>query len=275
MHHITFIRIGSLALILNFLFLISCGDDSKFSFPGTVFTIKKVFDVGNSSNASDVRVTFSLSDDVNFSDVKEIRLVITKSSQSFTAQDLDNLAAGNFFSTMNEEGLKSIKPDSNTKDTDGNQILAGVDYKIYLIALGSDGAVNVSSPKDFKLANKPVYEGDYVGTWNDDIIKDLRFSLRIADDYTGSIFYTDNFMGCCGPIPDATLIMKVSGSTIDSFSFDQYILDYPAGTGGHCPAQVNTKGRFKDDIELSLDSFPFSDCDGAGRTVRISDLIRQ
>ena len=168
-------------------------------------------------------------------------------------------------------GVNAIKPTSSTKDSEGNSIVNDESYNVYVAAIGRDDAVNLSKPAFILLKNKPIYAGDYIGIWRDQKISNLKFSMRILDDYSGFIYYTDQFLGCCGPTPDGTLILQINGSIVESFDLNQYLVLYK---GGHCPTKVNTKGQFKDDIELSLDPFPFSDCDGAGRTVTISELKR-
>ena len=262
--------------LLSILFLVSaCGDDPKFTFPAKVFTIDKAYDVGNNNDASDIRVNVSLEGSVNASDIQEVRLIVVKTGKTISTTDLPNLAPGNFFSAQSEDGVNVIKPTSSIKDSDGNSIVNGESYNVYVAAIGRDDAVSLSKSKFLLLKNKPIYAGDYVGIWRDQKISNLKISITIADDYTGSIYYTDKFAACCAGQQDGLLVMKVNGNIIESFDYDQYLGNYPAGTGGHCPTKVSATGQFKDDIELSLDPFPFSDCDGAGRTVTISELIRQ
>lgn len=268
------IKIASSFLIVNLFLASSCGDDPKFEFPTKVFTIDKIYDVGNNNNALDIRVQVSLNEVVNTTDITEIRMIVVKSGKTLSIADVQSLPTGNFYSAKSEVGVNVIKPSSAIKDVDGNSIENDISYKVYVAALGNDDAINLSKPLDFILVNKPIYAGGYKGEWSDQKGK-FKFSVTISDDYTGSIYYGENFSSCCGGLEDATLVMKLNGSIIESFNFVQYLQDYPNGTGGHCPTTVSASGEFKDDIILTLNPFPFSDCDGAGRTVTILGLTRQ
>lgn len=124
-----------------------------------------------------------------------------------------------------------------------------------------------------------VYAGDYVGTWTDGI-GSFPFSLRISDgDSTGQIWYSPNFMSCCGggTSEDVNFKMTVDGSTITAFNMEQYLVDYPQGTGGHCQTTAIATGSFSFEAGkrvLTLNPFEFSDCDGT-RTVTFFKLTKQ
>lgn len=250
----------------------ACGDNSKFEFPPNVFTIDKVYDVGNLGSASDIRVKLTFNTAVNPKDVNELRLIITKSTVKITLTEASE--AKNYFSAASSgEENQTIRLASETMDFEGNSIESNTTYNLYVLAMGTDGAMSLSNAASISLENKPIYAGDYVGKWKDDL-GDLEISLTVNEDYTGLLFYTKSLKSCCKGVSDAIFVMVVNGSTIESFNFDQYLKDYPPGTGGHCPAAVSATGKFIDDIRLTLDDFPFSDCDGAGRTVTLFDLTK-
>jgi len=120
--------------------------------------------------------------------------------------------------------------------------------------------VRLSSPKEFMLADKPIYSGNYTGLWADATLGSLQISAIIYDDYSGILFYTKNYLPCCGGISDAVITMSVNGTAISSFHFSQYLGDYK---GGHCVTTADATGNFLDDINLVLNAFPFTDCDGS------------
>ena len=125
----------------------------------------------------------------------------------------------------------------------------------------------------------PVYAGSYVGTWTDGI-GSFPFSLQISEgDSIGKIWYSPNFMSCCGggSTEDVNFTMTVEGSTITAFNMVQYLVDYPQGSGDHCPTTATATGSFSIEAGkrvLSLDPFQFSDCDGS-RTVTVFKLTKQ
>jgi hypothetical protein len=102
-------------------------------------------------------------------------------------------------------------------------------------------------------------------------LKTFSISLIINDDYSGALFYKSTFTPCCGGTKDASLFMEVDGSMITSFDINQFLGSY---RGGNCPTTASASGAFRDDIYLSLNPFPFSDCDGI-RTVLKFELTRQ
>ncbi len=124
-----------------------------------------------------------------------------------------------------------------------------------------------------------VYAGDYVGTWTDGI-GSFPFSLRIsAGDSSGKIWYSPNFTSCCGggTSEDVNFKMTVNGNAITAFNMEQYLVDYPQGTGGHCPTTATATGSFSFEAGksvLSLNPFEFSDCDGS-RTVTVFRVTKQ
>lgn len=268
MQHITFIRIGSLALILNFLFLISCGDDSKFRFPPEAITVNKVYDIGNANDATDVRIHISISKDVSNSDITEFRVIMVKSGKKITEDDVLTMAVGNYFSALPSGDTKDavIKPISSTKDSDGSLIIDETTYQLYAVAIGKDNAISISEPKEFKLQNRPIYAGKYLGSWRDlgpPGPANTPTTLIINDDYTGQIFFSDDFSSFGFNAEDEIVDMSVSGNVISSFRLKQNIGGYKGKFGpSGCPASGVLSGSFEDNINLTLNQFTWSDCDG-------------
>jgi hypothetical protein len=84
-------------------------------------------------------------------------------------------------------------------------------------------------------------------------------SLHIADDYSGRMFYAnDTFKPYGAGTQDALTTMNISGTSISSFTLNQFIEGYKGG----CPANKNLTGHFNDDIELVFETFEWADCDG-------------
>ena len=112
------------------------------------------------------------------------------------------------------------------------------------------------------MEDKPIYAGDYIGTWEDlgppGPAKTI-MSMRITPDYKGEMFYASNkFMPFGTGSQDAVITMTVNGATIASFVLNQAVGGYKGG----CIATQTLTGRFVDDVNLVLDNFNWPDCDG-------------
>ena len=253
--------------------LSSCGSksDPPFQYPKTVFSIGKIYDVGNSGSAADIRVHADFDISVGIGNVSEVRLIISKASKSLSESDVLALKPGTYFAaTSGGAATQVFKPDASIKDVDNEPIQNDRDYKIYIAALGKDNAIRLSDPRGFTLMDRPIYAGSYVGVWVDTKLGSLPISLSLDNNYKGTLFYTNTFHACCGGGSDAIVTMVVNETAITSFHFDQYLGSYK---GGHCEATVEATGNFSDDIRLILGNFPFSDCDGS-RTVTTFSLTR-
>jgi hypothetical protein len=267
--------------ILGLSLLASCKEETKYEFPADVITIVKVSDIGNKNNFSDVWAEISINKEVTATSLVEIRALLQKSSTGteLSQSEIVNLSTDRFFSlksfNFKADNKIVIEPSESIKDTEGNPISGDKDYKFYIAVIGKDNAFSLSAPKNLRLSSQSKYSGKYLGVWNDQLIKNLLISMIIFDDNTGRLYYTKSFSPCCGGSQDATFEMKENADLTMLFSFNQFLGNYPPGTGGHCEALMSTQGILKDEKLLVLNSFPFSDCDGGGRTVVISGLTRQ
>jgi hypothetical protein len=265
------IKIIAFALTLNLSLISSCGNDPKFQFPLDAFKIDKVYDIGNANDASDVRIHIAVSKDVSISNINEIRTVVVKNGKKITEADVSTIKAGNYFSITptGDDKNQVIKPSSSTKDFDGSPIINETTYQLYAIVIGKDDAISITSPKEFKLLNRPIYAGNYLGSWRDlgpPGPANTPTTLRINDDYTGQMFFSDDFQSFGFNAQDEIVEMSVNGNVISSFKLQQNIGGYSgnppkAGLSG-CPASGVLTGNFEDDINLKLNQFSWSDCDG-------------
>ncbi len=244
----------------------------NFQLPTNSYTINKVYDIGNSGNSSDLRVQLTVLPTIPVADFIEVRLIITKATKSFSADEIAGLASGNFFSIpISNTALQVIKP-SSVKDSDGDDLTNGIAYNIYVGIIGKEDAKQLSGAKNFILADKPIYAGDYVGTWEDlgpPGPGTFPVTLRVAENYSAQMFYTPNFApyGHGPGLQDVSATLEITGSTF-SFDANQFIDKYIGGgaftTGGSggCPATKVLTGVIQDDINLVFDIFNWSDCDG-------------
>jgi hypothetical protein len=235
--------------------------------PDNVYTVSRAYDIGNNGNASDIRLNLDFSASAKISDLEEVRLVIAKNSKTLTIDQVLELTSGNFLElTISGDVKQVIKPLATLKDSDGDVITNG-NYKAYIATFGIEGSKQLSEAKELVLSDKPVFAGDYIGTWEDlgppgPAI--FPMSLRIADDYSGKMYYANaTFTPFGSGIQDAITSMSVTGTTITSFTLDQLIGGYMSG----CAANKTLTGDFNDDINLVLDTFSWSDCDGTRNVI--------
>ncbi len=267
-------RMNVTLVLIVFFSIASCGDDPvqkqnpSFQLPDELYEVIMVYDIGNNNNETDIRTELKFLTSANLADIEEARLVIVKASESFTVQQIDGLASGNFLNlSLSNTAKQIIKPSSGSlKDSDGSAIGNG-SYKVYVAILGKENSRQLSEPKNIVLADKPIYAGSYIGTWEDlgpPGPAKFPMSLRISDNYTGKMFYANATFTPFGTgSEDATTTMVVDGITITSFELTQLIGGYMGG----CPANETLTGQFEDDINLNLATFSWADCDGTRNVI--------
>jgi hypothetical protein len=263
-----------------FAFLFPClackEDGNEFQLPDSLFVSDKIYDIGNNGNATDVRVEISVSPSINTADLIDVRLVIVKASSTFGLNESRTLTTGNFFSAPISSSAKQVIKPGNIKDAEGNAVINGTAYKIYIVAIGKDNATQLSNAIELTLLDKPIFAGNYLGTWEDlgpPGPASFPITLKINNDYTGSLFYTPNFVpyGRGAVTEDVKTTLVVTGATF-TFQMNQLIGQYVGngafGSNGGCPASKNLSGTIQDDFTLIFTVFNWSDCDGT-RDVRM------
>lgn len=250
-------------LSLTVVTLLSCSfvgckkDDPSVNFPVNSVLIKKIYDIGNNNNASDVRADLTFDPPVNLSDIMEVRLIISKAAVKEEAARA--LPATNYQTITAASADQVGKFEGSVKDAEGATIANGIDYKLYVALTGRGDAFFLSKPVSFSLANKSIYAGDYTGIWNDALFKNTEVTMSLQEDYTGVVYYSKSFQACCGGTSDGTVKIVFNATTITSFVVNQYLGNYK---GGHCPTTYTAKGTVSDDITLLITDLTGSDCDG-------------
>ncbi|MGD1946949.1 MAG: hypothetical protein ACFB0A_11975 [Croceivirga sp.] len=135
---------------------------------------------------------------------------------------------------------------------------------IHLLSCSSDDSSGQEEEKEESLV---TLEGDYIGTWNSNTDLDITYTdFGISAKFTfansektrlrGEFFATTSFTSCCGsPGNDGTMLINLDGDTIESFTFNDQIID--------CTGNFNGSGRItsKTPYTLQID-FTGNDCDG-------------
>lgn len=242
--------------------IVSCGDTDPSAKSSDTYTIKRVFDIGNSGSPTDIRVHFDFKVGTILSEISHVRLVFVPGSKGLSKEKAESLDLGSFFElTVSSTSHQVAKVDTDIKDAESKPITNGA-YTAYIVVLKVDGKIEVSKGEKFTLSDSPIYVGDYIGTWEDlgpPGPAKFSMSLRIADDYSGKMFYANaDFKPFGTGSEDATTTLTVDGALISSFVLNQLIGDYKGG----CAASGTLTGTVEDDINLVLYTFSWSDCDG-------------
>jgi len=99
---------------------------------------------GWAGNASDITINFDNA--LNEETLSEYRFFIVK-SESAEDFDLESANTNSFFNIVIPDGseIYSINPDENSKDSDGDDVLEDVAYKIFVLSLADGNIANFNS----------------------------------------------------------------------------------------------------------------------------------
>ena len=116
---------------------------------------------GWSGNASDITIEFSRA--FNEETVTEYRIFIVK-SESAEDFDLESANTNSFYTIVIPDGsaIYSINPEENSKDTDGDDVLEDVAYKIVVLSIADGTIANYNSLSC--VSNEiviPIYTGNF------------------------------------------------------------------------------------------------------------------
>ncbi len=245
--------------------------------PTLPYSISHVYDIGNSNNASDMRVEVLLSSSADIAQWAEVRLVIAKSSVPFTEAQISGLSdANSVVIPLSQETRTVVHPDT-AKDADGDTIGNDQPYDLHLAAIGISGAPVLSKATKLTLEDKPVFAGNYLGTWEDlgpPGPGKYPMSMRIDVNYAAQMFYTGNYKPYGRGVQDATATFTVDQGTC-TLAVNQFIAKYIGGgqftngAGGGCPATQTLSCKIVDEVGIVFDVFNWADCDGT-RDARLS-----
>lgn len=264
-------KLLSFTLAMSVIFIASCENESTppptptptptpgYEFPNNSVSITKVYDINNNGNATDLRVNFKLSTADVLLNAEEIGIIVSKSS--LTIDQVKALSSDRYAVVSKPTDITAIGRITTTiTDIEGGAIANDVLYKVYVFLKNAE-AYSLSNALDITLKNKPIYAGRYKGIWNDALFKNFKVSMILNDDYTGDIFYSDNFVSCCptGEKNDAAATFIISGATISSFEANQFLPNYALDG---CPTTYTAVGTIPDEITLSLTNLAGTDCDG-------------
>ena len=235
------------ALLL--LFHLSCEKEEPL--PESTFQSIAAFDMGNSTDASDIVVQIKMDP----KSVSEVHLLVSMSS-TLTAGEASQAPAASFLKVIPAAATVVKLPD--LQKTISGENFENKEYFVYALAIGSKSSSLLSKPSSITLSDKPIYAGKYTGTFHDNFGA-KNASVILADDYTGQMFYTQTFVSFCNnsTANDGTLTLAFNGDDITDFTFHQFFPCFMAG----CDGNFTGTGVVVDYLQLVV-NFTGLDCEG-------------
>jgi hypothetical protein len=221
-------------------------------------TEAKIYDIGNTGTGSDILIHFSLAASHTLT---EASIFLVPAGQTFSLKNAVDLAPALKRTVTLQKGViqYKIKLSGLTQDVQGHTMTKESAYILYIFQKQDDLSGALSKGYPVILKDQDPVIGDYRGVWNDALFKNFTLTLRMMDAQNGMMFYSENFKSCCKGDHDGKVIIRSNGTTISSFTFNQFLGDY---NGGHCEATYTAQGLWEDDISFTISNITGKDCDG-------------
>ncbi|MWV45959.1 copper amine oxidase N-terminal domain-containing protein [Paenibacillus sp. HJL G12] len=152
-------------------------------------------DVGDSNNGSDLQVTFTRAD--NDTDISQYRVMVVKASKAGNFNDAAAINLNSYYYTAvrnNGNGSYNVILNTDARDTDGEFIVNGVSYKVFVLSVGNHGTNALSGASgaitlDTVVSTQPV--GDLRASDDGDQHngRDLKVSFIKASDEKNILEY--------------------------------------------------------------------------------------
>ncbi|MCZ6693874.1 MAG: hypothetical protein O6939_08215, partial [Bacteroidetes bacterium] len=120
-------------------FFSGCGGDDSGSGTTAVDEIDPAFnitavDIANNGNGADIEISFVKPSTTG---IAEFRITIVKSSQSggYDLNTANGVPPGNYFSVDKDVSGVKINLGANTNDTDGESIVNGIGYNVFMLSV--------------------------------------------------------------------------------------------------------------------------------------------
>lgn len=237
------------------LSLPSCKDDD-IGLSSNVHDFK-IWDIGNTHDASDIRVDFKV--EINTGEITEYWGLIVKEGTSLVASQVPTFASNQIQQSTIESSSKFMKFESEQVDTDGDPIDLANSYQV-IIYTPENG--KISRPSEaLTLKDTPPLSGKYKGVWDDNFYTAFGISAEITqsgNNISGIFYYSSSYTSCCGGSDDGTIAFSFNElGTITNFRYAQDLLNYMGG----CPGSYVGSGNREGDFTFMV-NFTGDDCDG-------------
>lgn len=272
------INTGIFYLLITFLICGGCKEEQitpTLNLLDFVTGIRAI-DLKNEGNAGDIVLLFSIQ---NPAEADQVQLFIRKGPDlsGFDRNDVDIVSPDRFFTLDLSSTRYDVSLPSSFTDIEGDPITNGTEYTIgLLISKGGEIFLNKES-QSITLKNEHFLNGEFTGTWDDNLYTAFGISARISVLSTGGraggdFFYSGNFTSCCMGENDGTIsfILNEDGS-IEDFIYRQHLVSFQ---GGECPGTYTGEGQLEEYTTLVI-NFSGNDCEGdhTGGRIRLSKKL--
>lgn len=223
----------------------------------------KVIDYNNNGNASDIVLLFKVE---NPGEAEQVQIFLSKSPDLSTIDRalVDNLAPASLMSVDLSGEDYDISLPAGLTDIDGNPIESNTEYILgFLLVSNGEKFLNEEFGQT-SLINQHFLNGDYQGTWRDQLYSEFVVSAKIRLSLSGGraggeFFYRANFESCCEGTDDGSIsfTLKEDGS-LEDFRYLQEVVNF---NGGPCDGTYTGSGEVKDYTTLVFE-FTGEDCEG-------------
>jgi len=230
----------------------------------------RVIDIGNEGNAGDIVLLFSIQ---NPGTADQVQIFLSKGPDLslIDREDVEIVSPDRFFTLDLSRTSYDIALPASLTDIEGNAIEKDTEYTLgFIITQGGEKFLNQES-EQLILKEEHYLNGDFTGTWDDNIYTafgiSAKISLRLAGGRAGGdFFYSGNFTSCCQGQDDGTISfnLKEEGS-IEDFIYRQDLVSFQ---GGSCPGTYTGSGTVENYTTLVI-SFTGDDCEGPHTNGRI------
>ena len=253
-----------LAIIAVMTMVMACDKGDPPGITPDLVTEILAFDLGNAGDASDIRVDFTVENNLN---VVEYRIMVIPAGQIglFEASEAEAVPQVHYVDIIPEDLLEteysiSRLPQGLT-DIHAQTISNDNDYVVVVFVVGT-GQVQLSKPtRTLSLREQGIYDGIYMGNYQSDpegsvFVDSIRF-VSSQDTYAGQLYRRCPRGDICEP-GEFVLVGDVSfdvvQESIESFTYNQsrclYILcNAPDGI---CPGVFTGEGEIVDEIAISI-----------------------
>ena len=252
-------RINLFLLIITFFTGCSEADEDEIS---SLVSKIVAFDVGNDQSGSDIRVSFDLASP----ELNEFWMVVNKEDNQVSIDAIKSLPDNQVQKyTLSPNESRSIKLTTITQDTGGENVRDNTPYTLQVYTPQNNKVTIPSDP--FSLSSAGIYDGEYVGTWSDNLYTNFGISAILfssGNTVRGNFFYSGNFTSCCGGSNDGGISFTVEGSEIVDVTYGQSVGGFTGVNGtfyDDCPGFYEGEGTIANDILLNI-SFEGEDCEG-------------
>jgi len=230
--------------LIGLLFLLfACDKDESPQLTPNLVDETKSYDLGNNGNASDIRVDFSVNDNIN---VTEYRVMILPATNTIDVSIAQSLPQSSYFSitpgTLFDYSVNRLP--SELLDINRNSVTNGNTYVVTVLVVGTDNA-QISQggfSKEIELADQGIYSGRYIPTWGGTCISPNGDTVSVSpspiENVTAFVDFTENMNVYSGIMRCPTCFQRSRGDielTVNGSNISNYIRTWPGKLCAHSP----------------------------------------